>query len=54
MLALIKHREFDSDNYEVAFAISTKDKKIIEIPLPQSYSAAIKDPDYGPEWRAAI
>lgn len=34
MLALIEQGEYDSDYCETAFAVSTKDKKIIEIPLP--------------------
>jgi Reverse transcriptase (RNA-dependent DNA polymerase) len=54
MLALLEQGEFDSDNCETAFAVSTKDKKIIQIPIPKSYSAAVADPIYGPEWRAAI
>ena len=54
MLALLEYGEFDSDHCETAFAVSTKDKKIIRIPIPKSYSAAVTDPTYGPEWRAAI
>src|SRR5271169_1355672 len=54
MLALLEHGEIDLDNCETAFAVSTKDKKIIQIPIPKSYSAAVADPTYGPEWRAAI
>ena len=54
MLALLEQREFDLDNCETAFAVSTKDKKIIQIPIPKSYSTAVADPIYGPEWRAAI
>ena len=30
------------------------DKEIGRIPIPKSYSTAITDPTYGPEWRAAI
>jgi len=54
MLALLEQGEFDSDNCKTAFAVSTKDKKIIQIPIPKSYSAAVADPIYGPEWRTAI
>ena len=54
MLALLEQREFDLDNCETTFAVSTKDKKIIQILIPKSYSTAVADPIYGPEWRAAI
>ena len=54
MLALLEYGEFDLDHYETTFAISIKDKKIIQIPIPKSYSMAVKDPTYGLEWRAVI
>src|SRR5438045_6768555 len=54
MLALLKQGEFDSDNQETAFAVSEKNKEIVQIPIPKSYSMAIADPIYGPEWRATI
>ena len=46
MLVLLKYREFDLDYCETAFAVSTKDKKIIQIPIPKSYPKAIKDLTY--------
>jgi hypothetical protein len=49
MLALLEQGEFDLDNCETAFAVSTKDKKIIQIPIPKSYSTAVADPIYRPE-----
>ena len=41
MLALLEQGEFDLDNYKTAFAIFTKDKKIIQILIPKSYFVAI-------------
>ena len=49
MLALLKYKEFDSDYYKTAFAVLTKDKKIIQILIPKSYFVAVKDPTYKPE-----
>jgi hypothetical protein len=46
MLALFKYREFNLDYYKTAFAVSIKDKKIIQIPIPKSYSIAVKDLTY--------
>ena len=54
MLALLERGEYDLDNYETAFTTSTKDKKIIQIPIPKSYFIAIKDLVYRPKWKAAI
>src|SRR5436189_2080463 len=54
MLALLKQEEFDLNDQETAFAVSEKTKEIIWIPIPKSYSMAVTDPMYGPEWRAAI
>jgi hypothetical protein len=54
MLALLKQRELDLDNCKTAFAISTKDKKVIQILIPKSYSTAVADLIYKPKWRAAI
>ena len=54
MLALLEQGEFNLDDQETAFAVSTKDKEIVQIPIPKSYSMAIADPIYRPEWRAAI
>jgi hypothetical protein len=46
ILALLEQEEFDLDNQETVFAISTKTKEIIQIPIPKSYSKAITDPVY--------
>jgi hypothetical protein len=54
MLALLEQGELDLDNCETAFAVSTKDKKVIQILIPKSYSTAVANSIYGPEWRAAI
>ncbi len=54
MLALLEQEEFDLNGQEAAFAVSTKDKDIVQIPIPKSYSIAVADPTYGPEWRAAV
>ena len=54
MLALLEQEEFDLDDRETVYTISTKDKEIVRIPIPKSYSNAVMDPIYGPEWRAAI
>jgi len=54
MLALLEHKEFDLDNCETVFVVSIKDKKIIQIPLPKSYSVAVTNLTYRPEWRAII
>jgi hypothetical protein len=54
MLALLEQGEFDLPNQEVAFAVSAKSQDPIRIPIPKSYSKAVTDPSYGPEWRAAI
>ena len=54
MLALLKQEEYNLDNYKITFAIVTKDKKIIEIPIPKSYSKAIKDLIYKLEQKNAI
>jgi hypothetical protein len=49
MLALLEHREFDLDNYKTIFVVSTKNKKIIQILLPKSYSVAVTNLTYRPE-----
>src|SRR5436190_19595324 len=54
MLALLKQEEFNLNDQETAFAVSEKTKGIMQIPIPKSYSMAVTDPMYGPEWRAAI
>jgi len=54
MLALLEQEDFDLDNQETAFAASTKGKEIVQIPIPKSYSSAVRDLIYRPEWRAAI
>jgi len=54
MLALLEQEEFELNGQETAFAVSVKDKEIIRIPIPKSYSMAITDLIYGLEWRAAI
>jgi hypothetical protein len=41
MLALLKQGEFDLNNCKTVFAIFTKDKKIIQIPIPKSYFVAV-------------
>jgi len=46
MLALLEHKEFDLNNYKTTFVISTKDKKIIQIPLLKSYSVAVTNLTY--------
>ena len=43
MLALLKQEEFDLDNQETAYTISTKDKEIIQIPILNFYSSAVID-----------
>jgi hypothetical protein len=54
MLALLEQGEFDLNNCETAFAVFTKDKKIIQILIPKSYSTAVADLVYRPKWRAVI
>src|SRR5436190_11911919 len=54
MLALLEQEEFDLNDQETAFAVSEKTKEIIWVPIPNSYSMAVTDPMYGPDWRAAI
>ena len=49
MLALLEHKEFDLNNCETTFVVSTKDKKIIQIPLPKSYFIAVTNLTYRPE-----
>jgi hypothetical protein len=43
MLALLEQEEFDLDNQETAFAVSTKDKEIVQILIPKSYSTVVTD-----------
>ena len=54
MLALLEQEEFDLDNCETALTVSNKTKEIVQIPIPKSYSKAVVNPIYRPEWRAAI
>jgi hypothetical protein len=54
MLALLEQGELNLDNCETAFAVSTKDKKVIQIPIPKSYSTAVANLIYRLEWRATI
>jgi hypothetical protein len=54
MLALLEQEEFNLDNQETTFAISTKDKEIVQIPIPKSYSKVVTDLVYGLEWRTVI
>jgi hypothetical protein len=49
ILALLEQEEFDLDNQKTVFAVSTKDKEIIQIPIPKSYSKAVTDLVYRPE-----
>jgi hypothetical protein len=49
ILVLLEQEEFDLDNQETVFAVSTKNKEIIQIPIPKSYSKAVTDPVYRPE-----
>jgi hypothetical protein len=49
ILALLEQREFDLDSQETVFAVSTKDKEILQIPIFKSYSKAVTDPVYRPE-----
>jgi hypothetical protein len=49
ILALLEQEEFDLDNQETVFAVSTKNKKIIQIPIFKSYSKAVTDLVYRPE-----
>jgi hypothetical protein len=49
ILALLEQKEFDLDNQETIFAISTKDKEIIQISISKFYSKAVTDPVYRPE-----
>jgi hypothetical protein len=41
MLALLEQEEFDLNDQETAFAVSTKDKEIVQILIPKSYSTAV-------------
>jgi hypothetical protein len=41
MLALLKQKEFDLNNYKTVFVIFIKDKKVIQILIPKSYFIAI-------------
>jgi hypothetical protein len=41
MLALLKQKELNLNNCKIAFAIFTKDKKVIQILIPKSYFIAI-------------
>ena len=41
MLALLKQREFDLNNYKTTFVVFTKDKKIIQILILKSYFIAV-------------
>jgi hypothetical protein len=43
MLALLEQEEFDLDNQETVFAVSTKDKEIVQILIPKSYFIAVTD-----------
>jgi hypothetical protein len=49
ILALLEQKKFDLDNQETVFAVSTKDKEIIQIPISKSYSKAVTDLVYRPE-----
>jgi hypothetical protein len=49
MLALLEQEEFDLNNQETIFAVSTKDKEIVRILIPKSYFTAITNPVYRPE-----
>jgi hypothetical protein len=49
ILALLEQKEFDLDSQETVFAVSTKDKEILQIPISKSYSKAVTDPVYRPE-----
>jgi hypothetical protein len=49
ILALLEQQEFDLDNQETVFAVSAKDKEIVQIPIPKSYSKAVTDPVYRSE-----
>jgi hypothetical protein len=49
ILVLLEQEEFDLDNQETVFAVSTKDKEIIQISIPKSYSKAVTDLVYRPE-----
>jgi hypothetical protein len=43
ILALLEQKEFDLDNQETVFAVSTKDKEIVQIPIFKSYSKVVTD-----------
>jgi hypothetical protein len=49
ILALLEQEEFDLDNQETVFAVSTKDQEIIQIPISKSYSSTVKNLIYRPE-----
>jgi hypothetical protein len=49
MLALLKQEKLNLDNCKTMFAISTKDKKVIQILIPKSYFIAIANLIYRPE-----
>jgi hypothetical protein len=49
ILALLEQEGFDLDNQETVFAISIKNKEIVQIPISKSYFKAVTDPVYRPE-----
>jgi hypothetical protein len=49
ILVLLKQEKFDLDNQETVFAVSIKNKEIIQIPISKSYSKAVTDLVYRPE-----
>jgi hypothetical protein len=49
ILALLEQREFDLDSQKTVFAVSTKDKEILQIPISKFYSKAVTDLVYRPE-----
>jgi hypothetical protein len=49
ILVLLEQEEFDLNNQETVFAVFTKNKKIVQIPIPKSYSKTVTDLVYKPE-----
>jgi hypothetical protein len=49
ILALLEQKGFDLNNQETVFAVSTKNKEIVQIPISKFYSKAVTDLVYRPE-----
>jgi hypothetical protein len=50
ILALLEQKELEQEeSQETVYAVSAKDKKVLQIPISKSYSTAVSDPIYRPE-----